>query len=89
MGGGLLDEGIALSQERIEGGRGSHIQAPMHARSHLLELGLGIGVVRQKAKEQVARLPVACEHLLMGLLQVLESGIGRLSQLHPAFRRDE
>ena len=85
MGGGFVDEGTALSEERIEGCRRRCIQVPMHARCQLLEPGLGIGILRQKAEEQVAHLPVTREHLLMGLLEVLEPRIGRLSQLYPAF----
>jgi len=89
MGGSLLDEDATLSEQLFKCCRGRSIQAPMHARCHLLELGLGIRVVRQKAEEQMAHQSVARMHLLMGLLQVLEPGIGRLSQLYPAFRRDE
>src|SRR6266700_6583371 len=66
MGGSLLDEGTALSQERVEGNTGSLIQSWVHACCHLLELGLGIRVVRQKAEEQVTHPPVARQHLLMG-----------------------
>ncbi len=83
---GPVDEHAALLDVHVKRSRGSSIKAWMYTRCQLMEMSLGIGVIRQKAEEQVAHLPVACQHLLMSLLQVLEPGIGSLPQLHLALR---